>query len=93
MWSSVHAKGYTLLVIITLVFAVIWGGHHHSRTVLVGTTVTSQLIKCQSHEFCPPEIVRTHAVYVTVPNAGSTGGPSWGQPPYGDVGDGGGRVG
>ena len=81
MWSSIHARGYTLVIIITLVFAVVYGPHHHVTTRLVGTTVTSQIVRCPSRVMCPPVIVDVHTVLLPgdgpgAQGVGDTGGAS-----------------
>jgi hypothetical protein len=85
MWSSIHAKGYTLIIIITLVFAVVYGPHHHVTTRLVGTTVTSQIVQCPSRLTCPPVIVDVRAVLLPGDGPAARGG-------VGDTGRGGSRA-
>jgi len=74
MWSSIHARGYTLIIIITLVFAVVYGPHHHTTTRLVGTTVTSQIVQCTSRRICPPVIVDVHTVLLPGDGPAGQGG-------------------
>ncbi len=85
MWSSIHARGYTLIIIITLVFAVVYGAHHHVTTRLVGTTVTSQIVQCPSRLMCPPVIVDVHTVLLAGDGPTAQGG-------LGDTGGGGNRA-
>ena len=52
MWSSVQGKSYTLVILISLVFAV-WSDGHHTKTKLVGETRTTELVPCQAGSPCP----------------------------------------
>lgn len=63
MFSSVHARGYTLLIIFTLFFAVVVS-HHHAKYVLVRQTVTEQKVACVAHRACPPVRVEFRKVYI-----------------------------
>ena len=46
MWSSVHAKGYTLVIVVTI-FLAVWNDGHHTKSKIVGETRTAQLVQCQ----------------------------------------------
>jgi hypothetical protein len=61
MWSSIHARSYTLLIIITLFYAVFSNGHHHATVTLAGQTQSSQRVQCQQSD-CPPATVVVHTV-------------------------------
>ncbi len=74
MWSSIHARGYTLVIIITLVFAVVYGPHHHVTTRLVGASETSQIVQCPSRLMCPPVIVDVHTVLLPGEGPAAQGG-------------------
>jgi len=74
MWSSIHARGYTLVIIITLVLAVVYGPHHRVSTRLVGTNVTSQVVRCPSRLVCPPVMVEVHTVLLPPVSGISQGG-------------------
>ena len=63
MFSSVHARGYTLLIVITLFFAAVTR-HHHTEYVQVRRTVTEQKVACVRHDPCPPVRVEIHKVYL-----------------------------
>jgi len=63
--SSVHVRGYTLLIIITLFFAAFSVGHHKPKQYrLVNQTVTTQKVACQRHRSCPAVQVEVRRVYL-----------------------------
>ena len=66
MWSSVHTRGYTILLVVTLVFAV-FTHHGRSTTRLVNVTTNEQRVACVTGQPCPP--VRVVVNTVTVPAA------------------------
>jgi hypothetical protein len=65
MWSSVQGKSYTLVILVTLVFAV-WNNGHHTQTKLVGVPRTTELVPCQAGSPCPPVSIQIDRVTTTV---------------------------
>ena len=98
MWSSVQGKSYTLVILVTLVFAV-WNDGHHTRTTLVGEKISTERVPCQVGSPCPPVTTLVQTVTTTVPTPGDggpghgggpgDGGPGQGGPGKGGPGDGG----
>ena len=62
---SVHTRGYTLVIVITLFFAVLTRGHDSGRHErLVGSRVTEQKVPCVAHHPCPAVQVKVNRVDV-----------------------------
>jgi len=64
MWSSVGGKSYTLVVFVTLFYAV-WS---HGQPKLVNETRTTEAVPCQADAACPP----VSAVITTIASAPPT---------------------
>ena len=91
MWSSVQGKSYTLVILVTLVFAV-WNNGHQTKTKLVGETRTTELVACQVGDPCPRVTTEVQTVTTTVPDPPGDGNGNQGNDPGqgGGPGEGGG---
>jgi len=62
---SVHTRGYTLVIVITMIFAVFTRGHDSRQHVRpMGETMTEQKVACVSHHPCPLVQVKVNRVYL-----------------------------
>ena len=73
MWSSVHARGYTLVILITI-FLSVWNDGHQTNSRVVGETRTTQLVECQAGSPCPEVSTVVNTVTTTVPDPGGGDG-------------------
>jgi hypothetical protein len=87
MWSSVQGKSYTLVILVTLVFAV-WNDGHHTRTKLVGETRTAEMTACQTGSPCPGVSSQVTTITTTDPYSYPPGGDGDGPGQGGDNGRG-----
>jgi hypothetical protein len=50
--QSAATRGFTVVTVVTLIFAPVWKGHHWID-VLTGKNTETTIVKCQPNAHCP----------------------------------------